>query len=188
MKKEQLLKELLSRVGDPNATSDTIRNLAWSLFVEALYEVIPSIGVEAGAAIITTLYSIVGADSRGIVKVTPPWDRISRLVGVSVRHNDSEYPASVMTEDVYRATIANPYYLPEIPAIESSYYLDGKVVIVATGIKLRNVKIGLSVYSDLRTALDNMQDGADIPIHNATIYAVMPIVSQRLKQEVGLIL
>ena len=188
MTKNQLLRELLARVGDPQGNSDTFAGLAWSLFIETLYQALPSLQAVEKSSYLSMMYMPTDTDTKGVARVSPDWHKISGLVGVSLITPEGSYPSSVMNEEEYRAVISNPYYEPMIPAAESSYYLDNKDVVVATGIRMSEVIVGLAVFTDLRTALDVVSGEGELPLHNSIIYSVMPAVSEKLKKEVGLVL
>jgi hypothetical protein len=186
MTKRDLLKEMLARVGDPEANSETFSSLAWSLFIETLYAAIPDLGIAEGKAYLTMLYEAITTDENGVGKIVPNWDNIAGLVGVSLESQGYSVPLRTISEEELVAIMGNPFYVPSGAPSEGGYCLYNKTVYIVSGIASGVVNTGLAVYADIKTAFDALTMDDRLPIHNAMAYAVLPEATNKLKQEVGL--
>ena len=188
MKKDVLLKRLLARVGDPQAKSVEFKDLAWSLFIETVVSTISELSLPEKKAIEVVQDFTHQTDARGIWRHTPNWWIISDLSGVAINSLGQLMPVSPISEREYQAIMSNDFYVPSISASEAGFLVMGQEIIVVTGILSAYVTVRVFATTSIYHALRTIGDTDPIPIHDSTIYLVMPVVVEKLKAEVGLIL
>ena len=112
MTKVQLLKEILQRAGDPNAESDTFRSLAWSLFLESLYEQADNLRLVEDKSLVktVTLAVITGLNGVGLVNERSGFfDTIAEIKDIFILNDSHNIPVARASDEEYRLMLSNPF-------------------------------------------------------------------------------
>jgi len=175
-------------VGDPSAQSDTFKALAWPLFVETVYEYLDNISLVEERYLTSSVTSALGIDANGTASWLLPFENYAQIRDVMVNTGNGYIPATPITPADFARAMDNPFTSPCSSANEYFYYYDGKYLNLLCGMTEGTLTVSLRVYADVATLLGSYSPTDTVPLHNKTIYGVVPLVVDKLKKEIGLVL
>ena len=180
MTRQQLISEVSSRIGDPNAVAFTDR--IWGYFMESLYEVYPSLSKMEQINLTGKASGYATTNTSGIAKPSPSsqgkWNSIVSVKVYGV-------PAKEVAEQEYAMMLQNSMYSPAEG--EAYYYFDGSQLVILTGSITTQIFYEVEYLMDIYTMLGSISSATEIPVPNQTIFKVVPQTVAKIKQEVGLL-
>jgi len=193
MTKEEALKGILTRVGDPNALSTEWKQLAWDLFIESVYEAEPSLSLVESKNLIRHSTFTEAVNANGCIVYDMDWSAYSNIAEIVVRTDIGNVVSNEITLAEYAAMVANPYMKPSF--IGDKYeprfyhcYDKSNLVILTPYTEGKILTCELRVYPDIRELLQSLEDTSFIPLHNQLITRLIPIVANKLKAEIGIVI
>lgn len=182
MTKQQIVVEISKRLGDPSATAFADR--IWGYFVESFYEKLPSMTE-------TELLNITKSDSGYITtnvegRAYPaPANQMhwNAIVAVNIA---GIHPARRIDSQEFLMMRQNAFYAPSEG--EYCYYLDGKNLVLLTGSPSAQIFYTVHYTGDAHEMIGDIGNTDTLDIPNSTVYSLMAITTQKLKQEMGMLL
>jgi len=181
MTKQQIVNEISKRLNDPNAVAFADR--IWGYFVETIYELNPELTAAETLNRTKTHSGFVMTNVSGIAKPSVStqmdWNAIYSV-------NVSGVPARQIDQEEYAQMLSNTFYMPS--GNEAAFYFDGNQLVILTGYVTRLINYTVAYLADTETDIGGIADDKDVNIPNSLVYRAMPIVVNKVKAEIGMIL
>jgi len=179
MTKSQIVAEITKRVGDPNSTG--YGTDSWNYFIEALYQLFPTLNDNEKRYLTRTLRINTDTDSSGYVSFTPAnWEQWNDVYGVNV----NGIPARSIDRDEFYKMKTNDLYSPA--ETEFYYIFEGQYIRIITGLNSETVNMEIYYLLDAQSLLENAVGTDSILLNNSVIYRAIPLATARLKEQIGL--
>ena len=182
MTKEQVVKEISKRLGDPDAVAFADR--IWGYFIESLYELSPTLSKMEQVNLTARDTGKITTNIMGIGKTSHTnqnnWTEIVSLKidGIPAREIDQAEYAMILNNSMYSVGESEYYY-----------YFDGNQIVLLSGKIQYELPYEVDYKSDMSALLDGPKDftNSPLPIPNQTVYKAIPLAVSKVKQEVGLL-
>ena len=193
MTKPELLRKILSRVGDPQAKSSEWKDMAWDLFIESVYEAEPSLTMIESKFMTNRVIVSEAVDANGCITYDMDWSAYSNVGEITIHTDRGNIISQEIDYPSFCTMLANPYLRPQQMggSYESLFYhsYDGSNLVILTPFPSgKEITFEIRYYPDIRDLLKNWDDVSDIPLHNSLLTRLIPQVAVKLKTEIGLIL
>jgi hypothetical protein len=179
MTKTEIIAELSKRLGDPNAAAFSDR--IWGYFMEALYELLPSVTIAESINLTNVATGTVTTDILGNAKpnhsTQMQWNAVVSVEAAGI-------VATPIEAAEYKLMLENSFYAPE--ADEAYYYFNGSQLVLLTGLTSRLITYKVHYVTDIHATLSGLYPTTDLPIPNSFIYKAYPLTITKVKQEIGL--
>lgn len=182
MTKDQVVKEISKRLGDPDAVAFADR--IWGYFIEALYELAPTL----------SKMEQINFTARDIGKLLTNATGLAHTIHAN-QHNWTEIvsfkidgiPAREIDQAEFSMMLQNSLY--SISDSEYYYYFDGKQIILLSGKAQYELPYEVNYKPDVYAILADVNDKErlEYKVPNQTIYKALPLAVAKIKQEVGLL-
>lgn len=179
MTKSDIVKEITKRVGDPNAVA--YGTDVWNYFLEAVYELFPSLNDNEKRYLTTKIQSYANTTSTGTAYISQTtMGQWNDLYGVNI----DGIPARFIDRDEYYKVKVNNLYVPS--GDESFYLFDADKMIILTARYSTTVQLEIYYLSDPQTLWSGAADTTTINANASLIYKAIPIATEKLRQQIGL--
>ena len=179
MTKSQIVAEITKRVGDP--TSTAYGSDSWNYFIQAFYELIPTLNENEKRYLTRTLKINTDTNSEGVISFTPAnWEQWNDVYGVNINGIPSK---SIDRDDFYKMK-TNDFYSPL--STESYYIFEGDKIIALTGLYSETINMEIYYLLDAQALMSEAEDDDNISINSSVVYKAIPIATAKLKEQIGL--
>lgn len=182
MTKQEVVLEVTRRLGDPSGS--IFGDRVWGYFIETLYEMTPNLS-ETEIMAFTKRYdgrATTNTSGRALVYPTGQ-NNWGTIVAVMIAGYN---PARRIDVKEYEMMRKNRFYMPSEG--EYFYYISGSEIHLLTGIIAREIIYAIYYLADMDELVSGVADSGSIDVPNSVARKAIPIVTTKMKQELGMIL